>query len=178
MDFKMDIAEPENVVKYCLRCGSPTFLPQRDHSFKCDSCGFHFYLNSAAAVAALIVNEKKELLLTIRGIEPGKGMLDLPGGFVDRNESAEEALLREIREELGLEIEDYKYFVSYPNEYVFSGFKVYTTDLGFICTVRDFQCMKAQDDISAFVFIKKEDIDYSRILGKSIRRMVQDFFNS
>lgn len=174
----MDRTEPNIVIRYCPRCGSPHFLPQKDHSFKCGSCEFHFFTNSAAAVAALIINEKKELLLTVRGIEPDKGMLDLPGGFVERNESAEEALIREVREELGLEIEDYRYFVSYPNEYVFSGFKVYTTDLAFICTVRDFQGMKAQDDVSSFVFIKKEDVDYSKISGKSIRRMVQDFFNS
>lgn len=50
----------------------------------------------AAAVAGLIFNEKGQLLLTIRAKDPGKGLLDLPGGFVDMGENADQALRREI----------------------------------------------------------------------------------
>ncbi len=72
----------------------------------CESCDFEFYLNVAAAVAALITDEEGRLLVVVRAEEPRKGMWDLPGGFADPGESAEEALGRELAEELGLVVHD------------------------------------------------------------------------
>jgi ADP-ribose pyrophosphatase YjhB (NUDIX family) len=80
---------------------------------RCEACGFELYLNVAAAVAGLIRDERGRLLITVRGKEPGKGKWDLPGGFADPNESAEQALAREIREEVGLEVTAMRYFGSH-----------------------------------------------------------------
>lgn len=171
----MDTTAPERVMKFCPKCGSSDFPAHADRSFKCGACGFHFFVNASAAVAALIVNEKGELLLTRRAVDPHKGMLDLPGGFVDPGERAEEALVREIREELNLEVGDYQFLISYPNEYVFSGFTVYTVDLAFVCHVKDFSGMTWQDDISGYVFVSPEVIDYHEICSDSIRRIIQFF---
>jgi NAD+ diphosphatase len=169
----MDTTAPERVVKFCPKCGSSNFPAHADRSFKCGDCGFHFYINAAAAVAALIVNEKGELLLTRRAVEPKKGMLDLPGGFVDPGERAEDAVVREIKEELNLEVTDHQFLISYPNEYVFSGFTVYTVDLAFVCLITDFSDIIWQDDISGYVFVKPEDLDYREICSESIRRIIQ-----
>ena len=59
---------------------------------------------SFLAVACFIRNSKGELLLVRRAKEPAKGTLDLPGGFVDMYESAEDAAHREVKEETGLDI--------------------------------------------------------------------------
>lgn len=171
----MDTTAPERVLKFCPKCGSADFPANADRSFKCGDCGFHFFVNAAAAVAALIVNEKGELLLTRRAIDPKKGMLDLPGGFVDPGERAEDALVREIREELNLEVAHYQFLISFPNEYVFSGFTVYTVDLAFVCHVNDFSEITWEDDISGYVFIKPEALDYREICSDSIRRIIQFF---
>ena len=80
----------------------------------------------------MIVNDKGEILFTKRSVDPHKGMLDLPGGFVDIMESAENALVREIKEELNLNIEHFQYFMSSPNEYIFGGLSVFTLDLAYI----------------------------------------------
>jgi len=165
-----------NYFKFCPRCGSPDFIFNPHRSFKCKDCGFHYYINSAAAVAALIVNEKHELLLTVRAFEPNKGMLDLPGGFVDPGETAEETLIREIKEELNLDITDFSYFISFPNEYPFSGIVVHTIDLAFICKVKDFSDIRIADDVTGYIFVSKEDIDYSKIGGKSIKKIIKRFF--
>jgi 8-oxo-dGTP diphosphatase len=45
------------------------------------------------------------VLVTVRGIEPEKGRMDLPGGFVEVGEHPRDALAREAREELGVEVE-------------------------------------------------------------------------
>lgn len=165
--------KPGDVLKYCPSCGSNQFIFDASRSFACDTCGFHLYINSASAVAAIIENEKGEILLTIRAFEPAKGKLDLPGGFVDPMESAEEAVIREIKEELNLDVLEMKYLISYPNEYVFKGYSVYTTDLAFVCKVSGFEAINSNDDVSGYRFFKPEDVDFKDISSDSIRDILQ-----
>ncbi len=84
---------------YCPECGSPHFEVNNEKSKKCTDCGFVYYFNPSSATVALILNEKKELLVCRRAKEPAKGTLDLPGGFIDMNETGEEGVSREVWEE-------------------------------------------------------------------------------
>lgn len=68
----------------------------------CRSCGTVAYENPVPCSAALSVNEKGDILLIKRGIEPGRGKWALPSGFIEIDETAEEACLRELEEETGL----------------------------------------------------------------------------
>ena len=110
---------------YCPACR--TRQNKSDSPFICDTCGFTFYQNVACATAAIIENNNKILLIR-RNRKPKKGMLDLPGGFVDPNESAEIGLLRELKEELSLEVseEELSYFGSFPNKYEYKN-TIYNT---------------------------------------------------
>jgi mutator protein MutT len=168
---------PQYVLKYCPRCGSSHFLFEGERSFKCQDCSFHFFINASCAVAAIIENDKEELLFTIRAFEPNKGMLDLPGGFVDPLETAEDAVKREIKEELGLEVETVEYLTSFPNEYVFSGFTVYTIDLGFIVKVKSLEIIEANDDISGYEFIAPNKVDRSRLSSPSLIVIMDAYLN-
>lgn len=166
---------PQKVVRYCPQCGGSAFHYKSDNSFLCENCHFHWYVNASAAVAALIVNEKGELLLTRRAVEPQKGMLDLPGGFVDVLETAEQALCREIKEELDVEVTDFSYFMSCPNEYVFGGLTVFTIDLAYICKIESFTKMSAKDDISGFEFYSPDKIPYAEIGSSSMKEILRSF---
>ncbi len=168
---------PQNTIHYCPKCGNSEFLFKDDQSFLCEKCHFHLYINSAAAVAALIVNRRGEILFTKRAFEPFKGMLDLPGGFVDIMETAENALYREIKEELNLDIDKFKYFMSSPNEYIFGGLSVFTLDLAYICQVKTFNDIHAKDDISDYEFVAPNSINYNHIGGESIKRITKAFAN-
>ena len=167
------MSRPEKILKYCPSCGSGLFKPGTSKSFKCSSCGFEFFINSAAAVAAVIENEAGQILLTVRGVEPAIGALDLPGGFVDPMESAEEAIKREIKEELNLEIAITNYLISFPNEYVYSGYSVFTTDIGFACQVKSFENIKVADDIAGYQFFAPKEIDFNKISSNSIRKILK-----
>lgn len=166
---------PQERLKYCPVCGSPDFKYDHLKAFNCGGCGFSFYINSAAAVAAIIENEQGEILLTRRAFEPHKGYLDLPGGFVDPMESIEEALMREIKEELNLEVTEMQYLFSVPNQYVFSNYTVYTTDLAFRCKTSDINAMETQDDVAEALFVKPAEINYDMIGAESIKKILKRY---
>ena len=100
---------------YCPKCGSSHFEINNEKSKKCADCGFVYYFNPSAATVALILNEKNELLVCRRAKEPAKGTLDLPGGFIDMNETGEEGVAREVLEETGLKVKKAIYQFSLPN---------------------------------------------------------------
>jgi len=167
---------PLKVLKYCPKCGSEKFVTSGDRSLKCGNCGFHYFVNSAAAVAALITDDEGKLMLVTRGVEPDYGKLDLPGGFVDPMETAEEAVTRELTEELGLTVTSLEYLFSAPNEYIFSEFKVFTLDLAFRVRVESVDNLKAMDDILDYGFYSENDIDYAEIPAPSINSFVRRYF--
>lgn len=172
----MNLTHPFNVLKFCPRCGSETFKKADYHSFKCGVCGFHYFINAAAAVAALIVNDEGKLMLVKRGVEPDYGKLDLPGGFVDAGESMEQALKRELLEELGLEIASFKYIISAPNEYIFSDFTVFTLDFAFKVVPQSLNNLHPMDDILNYKFYAEEEINYDDIPASSIKYFVKQYF--
>ena len=68
--------------QYCPVCGSKHFVEQTEKSKRCESCGFEYFLNPSSAVAAFILNEKGELLVTQRRYDPGRGLLTFLVAFV------------------------------------------------------------------------------------------------
>jgi len=174
----MNSTHPLNVLKFCPKCGSPEFKKSGDRSLKCGACGFHYFINSAAAVAALVTDKDGKLMLVKRGVEPGYGKLDLPGGFIDPLESAEDAVKRELNEELGLKVKTLEYLGSAPNEYVFSEFTVFTLDMAFRVEAESLENLKPMDDILGFEFYSEENLNYDDILAPSITQFVKDYFNS
>lgn len=159
----------------CFRCGSENFITKNGNYYYCQDCSLNFYRNSASAAAAVIVNKNNEILLTIRGIEPHKGKLDLPGGFVDPGESLEQAVVREVKEELNLEVKSIKYIGSAPNTYFYSGITVFTTDVGFFCEVEGYENIKPQDDISGYMFYKPDEIPFQEMSSNSITKIIELF---
>lgn len=150
---------PLSLFKFCPKCGSEEFNVNNEESKKCNSCGFVYYFNSAAAIVAVIENSKGEVLVARRAKDPAKGTLDLPGGFAAMHETIEGTVRREILEETRLEISSLKYIFSIPNLYVYSGFEVHTMDMFFECKIEDFTNMKPQDDVLELFFIPKKELN-------------------
>ena len=163
-----------NGFTFCPKCGSAGFKSKdRGRTYRCEGCNFQYYTNNSAAVACLIMNSLGELLLTRRAHEPNKGMLDLPGGFVEPLETAEEAVVREIKEELNLDVTKMSYLVSFPNLYPFSDIEVPTVDLAFVCEVAGFIAMKPDDDVASIEFIHPDKIDMKALCAESMRQIIR-----
>jgi len=125
-------------------------------------------------VAALIFNKEGKLLVTRRAIEPDIGKIDLPGGFVDPGETAEEALKRELQEELGISEVKMAYLTSGSNEYPFSGLTVFTTDLLFRVDIDSLAVLKPADDISSIEWVDPDTLDPEEIPAPSIRHFIKE----
>jgi len=144
---------PLEKFSFCPSCGSSQWIVNNEKSKSCRKCGFVYYANVSAAVAVFIRDNDGDLLVCRRKKQPAAGTLDLPGGFVDIGETAEEAVIREIKEELNLDVTKSLLFTSIPNEYVYSDMIINTLDLLFLCEVRDFGNMQAADDVSEAFFM-------------------------
>ncbi len=155
---------------YCPVCGSPGFEPSSFKSRRCPSCGFELFQNPSSSVAAFIRNDRGELLLAIRGCEPMKGTLDLPGGFADKGETVEQALRREVMEETALSVVGERYLFSLPNEYEYSGLIIPTLDMFFEVTVGDLSPLRPSDDVSSLVWMQPDEVNADDIGLLSVRR--------
>lgn len=128
------MSHPLERFRFCPVCGSSHWAEHNVKSKQCSDCGFTYYANPSSATAAFILRPAidgsgEELLVVRRGKEPAKGTLDLPGGFVDMDETGEEGIIREIREETGLEVPAVVYLFSIPNLYMYSGMEIHTLDM-------------------------------------------------
>lgn len=166
---------PLDLFHYCPKCGSNLF---EEHNFKskhCSNCGFTYYQNPSSATAAFILNSKGELLVARRGKEPAKGTLDLPGGFVDNGESGEQGIIREIKEETGLDIPEVEYLFSIPNIYRYSGMDIHTLDMFYLCRVDDNATVHAADDAAELSWVPLQEVYVERFGLRSIREAVHRF---
>lgn len=155
-------------------CGSSGFQSDNTQSSTCSGCGFVFYINAAAAVSAIIECGECILLVT-RARQPQKGKLDLPGGFVDHGETAEQALLRELHEELALPETQSQYLFSYPNHYPYKGFTYRTLDLFYLLSLETRPDLISADDISGYQWINSGNIPFENIAFESVTKALQQY---
>lgn len=159
-------------------CGSEHFEVNNFKSKKCRDCGFTYYANPCSATAAFIVNDRDEMLVVRRAKEPAKGTLDLPGGFVDMGETVEEGMVREIKEETGLDVDHIQYLFSSPNVYVYSGMGVHTLDMDFLVRVHsDSLAVSAADDAAEAFWLPINEVNPADFGLTSIRNAVIRFLS-
>ena len=121
----------QNDFNFCPNCGGKNIQNVNMRKWKCDDCGFTLYNNVAAAVGLVIQKKNGKVLFEKRAKEPRKGFLCLPGGFVDPDESAEDAVVRECHEELDAEVHGSKFLCSFPNTYEYKNIEYKTCDIFF-----------------------------------------------
>ncbi len=124
--------KPVDLFRFCPRCGvGRTPDNQAQSPFRCAGCELVFYFNPTVAAAAFVYDSLGRVLLIRRAKEPSKGKLGVPGGFIDFGESAEEGMRREVREEVGLELDRVQFLVSFPNIYFYREVTYPVVDLYF-----------------------------------------------
>lgn len=161
--------------QYCPKCGSQNHKFENHHRFECLNCGFVYYHNCAAAVM-VIIRRNGKILFTVRNNEPQKGKLDFPGGFVDPKESAQFAAVRELKEELDLNISesDLKLLDTEPNDYVFLDILYRTLDIVFETTLEQEQRINLeQSEILEVKWLSPDEIHLSDLGFDSMKAVVK-----
>jgi ADP-ribose pyrophosphatase YjhB (NUDIX family) len=162
--------------KYCPSCAAEGIRFDGVHRYSCPACGFVFYQNTAAATGC-VIRSKRGILLLVRGKEPARGRLDLPGGFVDPGEGALEGLARELREEIGWTPPDLpralRLFASFPNIYPYRDTVYHTCDLFFALDAPDLtekDLRLEAGEIGGLRFLRPEEIKMEDLAFDSTRR--------
>lgn len=156
--------------EYCGHCGTK-LEQQEEFVWWCSNCSAHRFANPKPATE-LVLYRNGKILLSKRAVEPGKGKFDMPGGFVEEHEAAEEALAREIEEELGLTQKDYEepqYLRSYNTEYPYGGVVHRVLVLVYAARMHEAVTPKALDDVAATMWMQQSeinDVDWSHAESK------------
>lgn len=178
---------------FCPSCRSGKIIFERGKVSRCPDCGFTYYHNTAAAVSCLISvpeDSGERIMFLVRGKEPAKGKLDLPGGFVDNGEGALESLCRELREELNWTppvrsgaspAQVFNFFASFPNVYPYKNVVYHTCDLFFSLSapgLREQDLRLEEAEVSGVRFIKPAEIDFDEVAFDSVRRALRAFLEA
>jgi NAD+ diphosphatase len=108
----VQIIDWDRTHQFCGRCGVPLRAKNDERAKECPQCGLLHFPRLAPAIIVLVERGNQLLLARSRHFMPG--MYSVLAGFVEPGESLEEAVVREVKEEVGIEIKDIKYFGSQP----------------------------------------------------------------
>jgi NAD+ diphosphatase len=98
--------------QYCGRCGTATVVKSGERARHCPNCAQIHYPRIAPAVMALV--QRRDQLLLARSPHFAPGMHSALAGFVEPGESLEQCLVREVKEEVGIDVVNLRYFSSQP----------------------------------------------------------------
>ena len=104
------VVEWDRTHRYCGRCATPTRDKAGERAKECPACGHVAYPRVSPAMMALVTRGREILLARAHRFPPG--MFSALAGFVEPGETIEDCLVREVREEVGVEVGDIRYFGS------------------------------------------------------------------
>ena len=159
---------------FCPVCGSNLEkVPPK--LLKCKKCDIDLYINARPCNAVIITDDEGRIMLTKRKFDPGAGLWDLPGGFIDIEESAEDSVRREMQEELGIKVKNIKYLCSGSDRYLFKGINYYT--LGFVFTAEiDGGKLAPHDDVESYKFFAKEEIPWDSLAFPVLKETLNIYY--
>lgn len=126
----------------------------------------------------VIIKREDKFLFTVRNIEPEKGKLDFPGGFIDPGENAQEAAVRELKEELNLDLcsEDLKLLHTESNDYVFRDIQYRTLDVVFELNLKSNVKIDIEEsEIQNIKWLTADEVSFDEIGFKSMKKVVSKF---
>jgi len=134
---------------------------------KCEICEFK---NPKATATAIIIKDNKLLLLK-RNQEPFIGKWDLPGGFLNENENSKEALARELKEELNIDIISFDFIKTGVGNYKWKETDIPVLDHFYLLETKG--NINLNEENSEFRFINLKDISLNDIAFKNTKEIIE-----
>jgi NAD+ diphosphatase len=149
-------------IQYCVECGSQFELAE---GIRYDCPKGHVYWNNPRAATAAILIKEDKILFAVRAHEPRKGKYDLPGGFAEHYETADDGIRRELFEETGLKAKKVEYLTSVANNYTEN---IHTCDIVYIISEWEGEIAPA-DDVESLEWRKPELLDTDEFAWQTYR---------
>jgi ADP-ribose pyrophosphatase YjhB (NUDIX family) len=156
----------------CLRCGARlvTVTLEGRRRRRCPRCGWTYYANPVPAAVA-IVHARGRVLLARRARPPYAGTWDLPGGFLEADETPLAGLRRELREEIGAHIRRAVLVGFSTDRYGPAGFAVLTVVYRVTPVSTTF---RAEDDVSEVRWFPRAAVPFREIAFPGLRRLLRE----
>lgn len=165
----VQIIDWDRTHQYCGHCATRMTQLPTERAKRCPNCGLRQYPRLSPAVIMLVY--KGEELLLARAPRFRAGMYSVLAGFVEPGESLEETVVREVREEVGIEIKNIRYFGSQPWPFPNS------LMIGFVAEYASGKLILEPTEIESAAWFSKENLP--PVPGKlSIARKLIDWFIS
>ena len=175
----IQIIDWENTHQYCGKCGTKTVTSDIEMAKVCPNCGFTSFTRICPAIITSIIKEDTEDLdedgnpikkvLMARHSYHKYPRYALIAGFLEAGESVEEAVKREVMEEVGIEVEDIEYFGSqswpFPNSLM----------IGCICKYKSGEIKVDENEIVKAKWFKKEEIEQPPSEISIFSRLIKNF---
>lgn len=112
----VQIVDWDRTHQFCGRCATPMEQQTHERAKRCPACGLTAYPRLSPAIIVAVVRQFEEgpRLLLARAHRHPSGMYSVLAGFVEPGESLETAVQREVKEEVGLDVSNIRYFGSQP----------------------------------------------------------------
>ena len=120
------VVEWDRTHRFCGRCGTPTHDKPGERAKLCPACGYVAYPRVSPAMMVLVTRDREVLLA--RANRFPKAMYSALAGFVEPGETIEDCIHREVREEVGIDVQDLQYFASQSWAFPHSLMIAYTAD--------------------------------------------------
>lgn len=163
-------------MKFCSECAHPVALaiPEGDNRprFVCPQCNTIHYQNPKLVIGTLPVWEqdgKLQVLLCKRAIEPRYGYWTLPAGFMENEETTEQAALRETEEEAGADVELGKLFT------LLNVAHVHQVHLFYLARLRSLDFAPGEESLEVQLFTQDE-IPWDDLAFPTVRNTLELFF--
>jgi len=156
---------------FCPRCGVK--FADKDKSYlRCAACGSRFFDSPKPCAGVMPINEKGEVLLTERAVDPHKGKLDILGGFLQAGETYEEGVRREAMEELGVTLDHLQYLTSYAHGYTYQDIEYTLATTIFTARIESLVPLKVADDIASYTFVNPQEVTVDRLAFPELKAVL------
>lgn len=162
--------------RYCPECASENIqkVSDSDNFVQCHNCDFRLFINAGTTGSALIVNDEGKVLMVQRGRDPQKGKYDFPGGFSNFYETGEESARREVKEELGIELQNMEYLCAVPNRYEYDGMTYHVIDIFYTATTQDTP-QPLEEEVGEIAWVDLNTADSEMFAFDSVHSAVEAF---
>lgn len=163
-------------MKFCSECAHPVALaiPEGDNRprYVCPNCHAIHYQNPKLVIGSIPVWEqdgKLQILLCKRAIEPRYGYWTLPAGFMENEETTEQAAVRETEEEAGADVELGKLFT------LLNVAHVHQVHLFYLARLRNLNFAPGEESLEVQLFTQDE-IPWDELAFPTVRSTLELFF--